>query len=92
MTDESLIQLSALDAAAAIRDGRLKSRELVEACLARIDQVEPTVQAWHYLDRDLALKQADAADAAHSQGRPQGPLHGVPVGIKDIIDTTDMPT
>jgi Asp-tRNA(Asn)/Glu-tRNA(Gln) amidotransferase A subunit family amidase len=92
MTDETLLQLSALDAAAAIRDGRLKSRELVETCLARIDHIEPTVNAWHYLDREHALRQADAADAAHSQGRAQGPLHGVPVGIKDIFDTHDMPT
>lgn len=92
MTDESLVHLSATEAAAAIRDGRLSSHELVEACLARIDQAEPTVQAWHYLNRDHALMQAEAADMARKLGRPQGPLHGVPVGVKDIFDTHDMPT
>jgi Asp-tRNA(Asn)/Glu-tRNA(Gln) amidotransferase A subunit family amidase len=92
MTDETLIQLSAAEAAAAICDGRLSSRELVETCLARIDQAEPAVQAWHYLNRDYALAQADMADTAHKLGRPHGPLHGVPVGIKDVFDTGDMPT
>jgi Asp-tRNA(Asn)/Glu-tRNA(Gln) amidotransferase A subunit family amidase len=92
MTDDALVQLSAAEAAAAIRDGRVSSRELVEACLARIDQAEPAVQAWHYLNRDYALMQAESADTAHKHNRPHGPLHGVPVGIKDIFDTADMPT
>lgn len=92
MTDETLAQLPATEAAAAIRDGRLTSRELVEACLARVDEVEPQVQAWVHLDRDHALMQAELADDAHKLGRPKGPLHGVPVGIKDIFDTFDMPT
>jgi Asp-tRNA(Asn)/Glu-tRNA(Gln) amidotransferase A subunit family amidase len=92
MSADDLAGMSATEAAASIRDGRVKSRELVEACLARVDQVEPTVQAWTFLDREHALRQADAADAAHSRGEPQGPLHGVPVGVKDIFDTHDMPT
>ncbi len=84
--------LSATDAARAIAGGALSSEQLVEACLARIAATEPEVQAWQYLDREHALTQARARDADRREGRPCGALHGVPVGIKDIIDTTDMPT
>jgi Asp-tRNA(Asn)/Glu-tRNA(Gln) amidotransferase A subunit family amidase len=91
-TSEGLEQMTAVEAAAAIRDGRMTSRELTEACLARIERLEPTVEAWTFLDRNHALAQADAADDAHRRGRAQGPLHGVPVGVKDIFDTGDMPT
>ncbi|HUJ85376.1 MAG TPA: amidase [Burkholderiales bacterium] len=87
-----LVRLGALEAAAAIRDGRITSQDLVEACLARIDEVEQDIQAWTFLDPEHALGQARAADEARSRGRPIGALHGVPVGIKDIIDTADMPT
>lgn len=89
---EGLERMTAAEAAAAIRDGRLTSRELTEACLARIDRMEPSVQAWTFLDRNHALAQADAADAEHRRGGGFGPLHGVPVGVKDIFDTADMPT
>ena len=59
----------------------------MRACLERIAEREPTVKAWAYLDPDLALAQARAADAAKG-----GVLRGVPIGVKDIIDTHDMPT
>jgi Asp-tRNA(Asn)/Glu-tRNA(Gln) amidotransferase A subunit family amidase len=75
-----------------IHDGVISSVQLVEACLARIREVDEGIQAWAYLDPDYALAQARAADAWRSEGRPTGPLHGVPVGIKDIFDTADMPT
>ncbi len=84
--------LSAVDAARAISDGATSSAELVEACLARIREVEPQVQAWHFLDEEHARRQARARDEERREGRPCGALHGVPVGIKDIIDTADMPT
>ena len=84
--------LSGGDAARAIRDGSISSEQLVEACLARIRATEQTVQAWHYLDEKHALAQARARDLDRMEGRALGPLHGVPVGVKDIIDTTDMPT
>jgi Asp-tRNA(Asn)/Glu-tRNA(Gln) amidotransferase A subunit family amidase len=84
--------LSATDAARAVRDGAVSSEQLVEACLARIREAEPQVQAWHFLDPEHALAQARALDEQRRAGGPVGPLHGVPVGIKDIIDTTDMPT
>ena len=84
--------LSASEAARLIRDGVISSEQFVEACLARIREVDAQVQAWTFLDPDHALAQARAADAWRSEGRATGPLHGVPVGIKDIFDTADMPT
>lgn len=80
--------LTASEAAARIRAGALTSEALVTACLARIDAREAEVGAWQYVARDEALAEARAAD----RSLPQGPLHGVPVGVKDIIDTADMPT
>jgi Asp-tRNA(Asn)/Glu-tRNA(Gln) amidotransferase A subunit family amidase len=84
--------LSASEAARLMREGSLSSEELVEAYLARIREVEPQVQAWTFLDQDYALAQARAADELRLSGQPIGALHGVPVGIKDIFDTADMPT
>ncbi len=81
-------QLSARQAARAIADRKLTAVELIEASLARIDKREPEIQAWEHLDRELVLKEARARD----KETPRGPLHGVPVGVKDIIDTADMPT
>src|SRR5512134_1846593 len=84
--------LSATDAARAIAEGVISSEQLVEACLARIRAAEPEVQAWQFLDPEHALAQARARDLDRREGRTCGALHGVPVGIKDIIDTADMPT
>jgi Asp-tRNA(Asn)/Glu-tRNA(Gln) amidotransferase A subunit family amidase len=84
--------LSASDAARGIGDGWFDSEQLVRACLERIRQAEGEVQAWQHLDEAYALAQARARDADRREGRPTGPLHGVPVGLKDIIDTIDMPT
>jgi len=84
--------LSATDAARAIRDGAITSEQLTEACLARVREADGEVQAWQFLDAGHALAQARARDQDRAAGRPCGPLHGVPVGLKDIIDTEDMPT
>lgn len=93
MTDPTdLNWLSASDAARLIRDGVVSAEQLVEACLARVHEADGEVQAWAFLDPEYALAQARAADAWRLEGRPTGPLHGVPVGVKDIFDTADMPT
>jgi Asp-tRNA(Asn)/Glu-tRNA(Gln) amidotransferase A subunit family amidase len=92
MDASQLNWLSAMDAARAIRDGAISSEQLVEACLARVREADGEVQSWHYLDPEHALVQARARDRDRSEGRPCGPLHGVPVGLKDIIDTEDLPT
>ncbi len=90
MTDPA--DLGTAEAARRIAAGDLTSEALVTACLARITAREPQVHAWTFLDPDLALAQARAADSRQAAGDPTGSLHGVPVGIKDIIDTADMPT
>jgi amidase len=80
--------LSASDAARRIARGELSSVALVEACLARVAKRERTVGAWQHLDADAARRTARMRDAE----APRGALHGVPIGIKDIFDTADMPT
>ncbi|MEO8652985.1 MAG: amidase [Ramlibacter sp.] len=85
-------EMTASAAAAAIRDGELSAEQLVQACLDRIAQTEDRVGAWTYLDPVHALEQALAADRLQRGGATLGPLHGLPVGIKDIFDTADMPT
>jgi Asp-tRNA(Asn)/Glu-tRNA(Gln) amidotransferase A subunit family amidase len=84
--------LSASEAARLIREGIISSEQLVEACLARIREVDPQVQAWTFLDPEYALAQARALDELRLSGRAIGPLHGIPIGLKDIFDTADMPT
>jgi len=81
-------RLSAAEAARRIARGELTSEALVASCLERIAAREQAVQAWAWLDADLALRQARALDREPARR----PLHGVPVGIKDIFDTADMPT
>jgi Asp-tRNA(Asn)/Glu-tRNA(Gln) amidotransferase A subunit family amidase len=83
-----LFRLSASEAAARIRDGKLTSEAFVRSCLERIDAREPQVKAWVHLDRDFALAQARECDRSASRG----PLHGVPFAAKDIMDTADLPT
>src|SRR5438067_1330079 len=92
MDDEQLAQLTASEAARRIARGALSAEELVGACLERIRRVEPTVQAWQFLDEEHALAQARAADEQRRSGEPVGALCGIPVGVKDIMDTADMPT
>jgi len=81
-------ELSAVEAADAIRAGRLTSVALVDACLARIGEREAVVGAWQCLDAEAARDQARRCDAE----APRGPLHGVPIGVKDIIDTEALRT
>jgi Asp-tRNA(Asn)/Glu-tRNA(Gln) amidotransferase A subunit family amidase len=89
---EELNWLTATQAAQGIRDGLFSAKDLVQACIRQIETREPVVQAWAYFDAEHALTQAERADEWRAAGKPLGPLHGVPVGIKDIIDTGDMPT
>ncbi|MSP37020.1 MAG: amidase [Deltaproteobacteria bacterium] len=84
--------LSAVEATRLIRDGVINSEQLVEACLAQIRAVDDNIQAWAFLDPEYALSQARALDQLRLEGKAIGPLHGVPVAIKDIFDTADMPT
>lgn len=80
------------EAGAALRRGTLKPRDLVERCLARIDVLEERVRAWVLVDRDGARRAADHAGRELANGFDRGPLHGIPIGIKDIIDVAGFPT
>src|SRR5918996_2230988 len=88
----NLHAVSAVDGARLIRDGVITSEQLVGACLERVRAVDEDVQAWAFLDPQFALMQARRADEVRLSGQVIGALHGVPVGLKDIIDTSDMPT
>jgi Asp-tRNA(Asn)/Glu-tRNA(Gln) amidotransferase A subunit family amidase len=87
-----MITLTATEAVAEIARGVISAEEYTRACLDRIAAVETDVQAFAHLDPDHALAQARALDRHKADGGRIGPLHGIPVGIKDIIDTADYPT
>jgi len=80
--------LTAAAAAGQIRAGTLTSEALVRSCLERIEERDPSVKAWLHVDRDRAIARARDLDKQPSAG----PLHGLPIGVKDMIDTADMPT
>src|SRR5262245_21603577 len=80
------------EAAAAIRAGALTPVDLLDQCLARIELYEPHVRAWVVIDRDGAREQAERLTAELKRGHDRGPLHGIPIGVKDIIDVLDRPT
>ncbi len=88
MPATDLNHLSASAVAQQIAAGKTTAVAVTEACLARIEAREGALHAWAFIDPDLALEQAHTCDRA----APQGLLHGVPIGVKDIIDTNDMPT
>jgi Asp-tRNA(Asn)/Glu-tRNA(Gln) amidotransferase A subunit family amidase len=82
-------RLSASEAVLRMAQKRLRARDLVEACLDRIEAREGQVHAWEALDPEGARKRADMLDR---RSRPVGPLHGIPLAVKDIIATRTMPT
>ncbi|MER6190731.1 Asp-tRNA(Asn)/Glu-tRNA(Gln) amidotransferase subunit GatA [Streptomyces cyaneofuscatus] len=93
MTDHStIIKLTAAEIAAKIASGELTAVEVTEAHLARIDAVDEKVHAFLHIDREGALAQARAVDAKREAGEKLGPLAGVPLALKDIFTTKDMPT
>lgn len=78
-----ITSLTVADIAAGVAGGELTPTEVAEAYLARIDALEERIQAWSWLDRDVVLAQAAMLTAEAKAGRLRGPLHGVPVGVKD---------
>ncbi len=91
-TDEAILDLGAVELRDRLARGALRAVDLTQASLERIERREPELRAWAWLDGEHALAQARALDAHRGTGRPIGPLHGLPVGVKDIIDTAGMPT
>jgi len=92
MADETLLGLTAVDAVAEMVRGAFSAEDYTRACLDRIDALDHRIHAFIHLDPDYALAQARERDEDLAAGRPIGPLHGVPVAIKDIFDTADYPT
>lgn len=85
-------KLTATEALALCAIGKLTSVELVKSCLAQMTATDDAINAWAYLDPEAAILQATECDRIRKAGLAIGPLHGIPVGLKDIIDTADMPT
>ena len=86
------IHLTLEDAAALVRDRRVSPAELTEACLTRIEAVEPRLNAFITVTADLARAQAREATAEIAAGRYRGPLHGIPVAVKDLFATKGIRT
>ena len=83
---------SAVDMVKMMQAGQITSVQLVTACLDKIEAENDKLHAWITVDREVALARAEALDKRRNQGKALGMLHGIPVGLKDIIDTKDMPT
>jgi aspartyl-tRNA(Asn)/glutamyl-tRNA(Gln) amidotransferase subunit A len=79
-------------ASEAIRSGQARPIDVLNQCLQRTDIYEEKIKAWVYLDREGAFEQAEKLTAELKAGQNRGPLHGIPIGIKDVIDVFDMPT
>ena len=90
MTD--IFSLSLEELAKKIKDAQLTSVEVCEKYIERIDKFEKDVKAWAHFDKKVLLEKANEADDHRRSGKPVGPLHGVPIAVKDIIGTVDMPT
>jgi len=88
----SLSKLSAVDIVKFLKEGKYTCEEVVKNFIQQINKNEKKVEAWEYFDEEAALAQAKSLDESHQSGKVHGDLHGVPVGIKDIFDTEDMPT
>ena len=89
---QAVLGLDAVELRDRLASGALRAADLVRACLARIAELEPQIGAWAWIDNDHALAQAERLDQWRQSGRPLGPLHGLPVGLKDVIDTKGIPT
>lgn len=85
-------ELSAVDLRDRLAAGTLRAAALADACIARIEAREAEIGAWAWFDPDFARQNAAALDEHRASGRAIGPLHGLPVGIKDIVDTAGIPT
>ena len=87
----SSIKNSAVKMVQAIKKGEITSEELVKSYIDQIKKKEKDIEAFQFFDEELVIKQAKKLDSLHQAGQ-HGDLHGIPVGVKDIFDTVDMPT
>jgi Asp-tRNA(Asn)/Glu-tRNA(Gln) amidotransferase A subunit family amidase len=87
-----IFSLSVEDLAVKIRDAQITSVEVCEQYIERIKKFDKDIKAWAHFDKKLLLEKATEADNHRRAGKPLGPLHGIPVAVKDIVGTIDMPT
>ena len=87
-----IISLSLEQLASKIRDAQLSSVDVCKAFIERIEKFDKEIKAWAHFDKKVLLEKAEEADEHRRSGKPLGSLHGVPVAVKDIIGTIDMPT
>ena len=88
----NIFSLSTNELVAKMRDGQISSVEVCKAYIARIDKFEKDVKAWNFFDKKTLLEKAEEADEYRKSGKPLGLLHGLPIAVKDIFGTIDMPT
>ena len=87
-----IFSLSVEEMALKIKDGQLTSVEVCEQYIERINKFEKDIKAWVHFDKKILLEKAADADEHRRSGKPVGSLHGIPIALKDIIGTVDMPT
>ena len=75
-----------------VKEGKITPIEICKLYIDRVEEFEKDIKAWAYFDKNLLIEKAEAADAYRRTGKPLGPLHGIPVALKDIIGTIDMTT
>jgi Asp-tRNA(Asn)/Glu-tRNA(Gln) amidotransferase A subunit family amidase len=89
---DRIVDASLTELAASIRAGEISSLETVSAFLERIHQLDPGIAAWAWVNTEGAMKSAERCDQHLAERKPLGPLHGVPIGFKDIFETQGIPT
>ena len=87
-----IFSLRVEELASKIKEGHLSSIEICKKYVERINKFEKEIKAWAHFDKKVLLEKAAEADEHRKSGKPVGPLHGIPVAVKDIIGTLDMPT
>src|SRR6056300_1554698 len=88
----NIFSLSTNELVVKMREGQISSVEVCKAYITRIDKFEKDVKAWNFFDKKILLEKAEEADEYRKSGKPLGPLHGLPIAVKDIFGTIDMPT
>ena len=87
-----IFSLSTYELVSKMKEGQISSIEVCKAYIERINKFEKEVKAWSFLDKKILLEKAEEADEYRKSGKPLGSLHGLPVAVKDIFGTIDMPT
>ena len=88
----NVLSISAIELVEKLKSGEISCVDACKEYIKRIDKFDKEVKAWAFFDKKLLLEKAEEKDEYRKSGKPLGPLHGLPIGIKDIIGTQDMPT